>query len=371
MRRTLSLAALAGAAAVIASLTLPAVAGADGFGPGSPGNPGGSGPGSTVYVQTNDPTGNQVVTYLSSRSGLHEVARTDTGGLGVDIQGSVVDKLASQGSLVTDPTDGLLVGVNGGSNTISVFHAFGPYLSSPRVVSSGGTTPVSVAARGDLIYVLDAGGAGSIQGYYANTLTPVPGSNRSLGLTPGVTPAYLNTPGQIGFTPNGRQLIVTTKANGSDIDVFNLTPWGSVTGSPVVNPSATPVPFGFTFDRSGDLVVTEAGTSALTTYSVAADGTVAEVGSTTDGLAALCWVATNGAVLLRGQRRQRHRDELRHRRLGRPDRGGRDRDRPGSRGPGHVARRPVAVRGDRGQRPRRLVRHPARRLPGRHRLGRP
>ncbi len=294
MKRSLTLAALTGVAATIAALALPAVAGADGFGPGGPGGPGGPDHGSTVYVQTNDPTGNQIVTYVSDVGGLHEVGRTATGGLGVDIPGSAVDKLASQGSLAADPADNLLVAVNGGSNTISVFHTFGPFLSSPRVVPAGGTTPVSVAVRGDLIYVLDAGGAGSIQGYYANSLAPVPGSHQSLGLTPDQTPAFLNTPGQIGFTPNGRQLVVTTKLNGSDIDVFNLTPSGSVTGAPVVNPSATPVPFGFTFDPAGRLVVTEAGTSALTTYSVAGDGVVTEVGSTTNGLAALCWVATDG-----------------------------------------------------------------------------
>jgi hypothetical protein len=186
------------------------------------------------------------------------------------------------------------VGVNGGSDTISVFRASGTSLGAPRVVPSGGSTPVSVAVRGGLIYVLDAGGTGSVQGFYADTLTPIPGSNRSLGLTPGVAPEFLHTPGQIGFTPDGRHLVVTTKANGSAIDVFNLTWWGGVTGAPVVNPSATPVPFGSTFDRSGHLVVTEATTSALTTYSVAGNGTLTELASTTDGLAALCWVTIHG-----------------------------------------------------------------------------
>jgi hypothetical protein len=296
MRRSLKLTALAGAAVTIASLTLPAVAGADGFVGGGPaGQPGGGfGHRDTVYVQTNDPTGNQIVTYVSDGDGLHEVGRTDTGGLGVAIPGAAVDKLASEGGLASDPSDGLLVGVNGGSNTISVFHAVGPFVSRAHVVASGGTTPVSVAVRGDLVYVLNSGGTGSIQGFYADSLTPIPGSNRSLGLTPGLTPAFLNTPGQIGFTPDGRHLVVTTKANGSDIDVFDVTPSGSVSGAPVVNPSATPVPFGFTFDRLGHLVVTEAGTSALTTYSIAPGGTLTELGSTTDGLAALCWVTTNG-----------------------------------------------------------------------------
>ena len=93
-----------------------------------------------------------------------------------------------------------------------------------------------------------------MQGYDADTLTPIPGSGRSLGLNPSLTPAYLNTPGQIGFTPDGRHLIVTTKANGSDIDVFDVAPTGGLSSAPTINPSATPVPFGFTFDRAGDLV---------------------------------------------------------------------------------------------------------------------
>ena len=142
--------------------------------------------------------------------------------------------------------------------------------------------------------MLNSGGTGSIQGFYAHSLAPIPGSHQGLGLTAGLTPPFLNTPGQIGFTPDGRHLVVTTKASGSAIDVFAVTPSGSVTGVPVVNPSATPVPFGFTFDGAGHLVVTEAATSALTTYTVNGNGTLTELGSTTNGLAALCWVATNG-----------------------------------------------------------------------------
>jgi len=293
MRHIVRLAAIAGAAATLGTLFLPAVAGADGFGPGHGGDGGRAG--APVYVLTNDPTGNQVVTYLPDGTGaLHQTGRADTGGLGTSIAGAAVDKLASQGGLAADPAEGLLVGVNGGSGTISVFHTFGSSLSAPRVIPSGGSTPVSVAVRDGLIYVLDAGGAGSVQGFYARTLSPIPGSNQSLGLTPGVAPAFLHTPGQIGFTPDGRHVVVTTKASGSAIDVFNLTWFGGLAGAPVVNPSATPVPFGFTFDRSGHLVVTEAATSALTTYSVAGNGDLTELGSTVDGLAALCWVATNG-----------------------------------------------------------------------------
>lgn len=299
MRHTIRFAALAGVVAMIGALCLPASAGSDPL-PGQPGTPGwGSGHGlygpAPVFAMTNDATGNQIVSYLPGPGGaLHQVGRYDTGGLGITVAGAVVDDLASQSGLADDPANQLLVGVNGGSNTISVFDPFGPFLGLRRVLPSGGTTPVSVAVRGDLIYVLNAGGTGEVQGYYASTLAPIPGSARSLGLTPGLTPAYLNTPGQIGFTPDGQQLVVTTKDNGSDIDVFGLTPSGGLAGPATVNTAAAPVPFGFTFDAAGDLVVTEAGPSALTTYAVNPDGTLTERGSVDNGLTALCWVANDG-----------------------------------------------------------------------------
>jgi DNA-binding beta-propeller fold protein YncE len=291
MRARFLLAALPGAAALVAALCLPGPAGADPPASSPRGPFGGHWLGrAPVFVQTNDPSGNQIVSYLPTGSGLREVSRVDTGGDGTSIAGSVVDKLASQGSLADDPADQLLVAVNGGSNSITVFHTFGPYLGLRRVLPSGGSTPVSVTVRGDLLYVLDAGGTGAVQGYDADTLTPIPGSNQSLGLDPTLTPAYLNTPGQIGFTPDGRHLVVTTKANGSDIDVFDVTPGGGLSGGPTVNPSATPVPFGFSFDRRGDLVVTEAGTSNLTTYRLGAGDRLTELGTVSNGLSALCWV---------------------------------------------------------------------------------
>ncbi len=291
MKRRMKVATLAGAGAAIAALCFPVAAGAEtstGAGAASPTTA------APVFVQTNDATGNQIVSYVpTARGGLRAVERINTGGIGIALQGAAVDDLASQGSLAFDATNGVLVGVNAGSDTISEFHTFGSFVGFRKVAASGGTIPVSVAVRGNRIYVLNAGGTGSVQGFYAASLKPIPGSNQSLGLTPGATPQFLNTPGQIGFSPSGSQLVVTTKANGSDIDVFNVAANGSLS-APTVNASATPVPFGFTFDAAGDLVVTEAGTSAVTTYSLSTSGTVTELGSVTDGLAALCWVANAG-----------------------------------------------------------------------------
>jgi 6-phosphogluconolactonase (cycloisomerase 2 family) len=251
-------------------------------------------PGRAVFVQSNDPSGNQILAYRREASGaLTPLTRSATGGNGGRVEGSVVDPLASQGSLVYDAEHHLLIGVNAGSDTIYAFHVNGDALDQRQVLSSGGSFPVSVAVHGDLVYVLNAGGSGSVHGYRiaGGRLHPIENSSRSLSLTPVSGPtAFLNTPGQVGFTPDGDQVIVTTKANGSHIDVFRVRPSGRLSDTPVMNSSATPVPFGFTFDARGRLVVGEAGTSSVSTYVVHDDGTLATIGSQTDAQAALCWI---------------------------------------------------------------------------------
>jgi 6-phosphogluconolactonase (cycloisomerase 2 family) len=251
-----------------------------------------------VFVQGNDPHGNSVLTYRRAANGTLSLASTTpTGGNGGHIDGAVVDPLASQGSLIYDADHQLLIGVNAGDGTsngsIYAFHADGATLEQRQVLDSGGTLPVSLARHDDLVYVLNAGGSGSVQGYRiaGRQLQPIDNSNRSLGLTPVTgSNAFLNTPGQVGFTPDGDQLIVTTKANGSHIDVFHVRRGGRLSNVPVVNDSATPVPFGFVFDPQGRLVVGEAGTSDVSTYILHDDGTLTPIGSATDAQAALCWI---------------------------------------------------------------------------------
>ncbi len=72
--------------------------------------------------------------------------------------------------------------------------------------------------------MLNALGGGRLQGYrvLGGFLVPIPGSGRALGLDPTASPQFTNTPGQVAFSPDGSQLIVTTKANGNDIDVFGV-----------------------------------------------------------------------------------------------------------------------------------------------------
>ncbi len=253
-----------------------------------------------VFVQTDNPAGNQVIAYHREHDGtLANGDAYSTGGLGGALSGSVVDHLASQGSLQFDPERGLLFAVNAGSNTVSVFAASGDHLRLRQVVSSGGTFPVSVAVHDDLVYVLNAENGGSVQGYRIafGALLPIPGSNRALGLDPNATPQFVNTPGQVAFTPDGSQLIITTKANGNDIDVFGVRPDGRLSASPVVNSEPGTVPFAITFDPAGNLVIAEAGTNALATFALSPAGTLTLLSAVPTGQAATCWVTSVGSVL--------------------------------------------------------------------------
>jgi DNA-binding beta-propeller fold protein YncE len=258
------------------------------------------GAGHAVFVQTDNTTGNRVVAYHRSGDGKLTWAHSySTDGLGGVLTGSVVDHLASQGSLRYDPEHGLLYAVNAGSNTLSVFSVSGDKLSLRQVINSGGSFPVSVATYGDLVYAVNAENGGSVQGYrvFLGRLFPIPGSNRPLGLDPTATPQFTNTPGQVAFSPAGSQLIVTTKANGSDIDVFAVHAGGRLSRSPVVNSEPGTVPFGISFDQAGHLVIADAGTDALASYALAPDGVVSLIDSVGNSQAATCWVAPAGGFL--------------------------------------------------------------------------
>src|SRR5262249_59000422 len=93
---------------------------------------------------------------------------------------------------------------------------------------------------------------------------------------------------------DGSQLIVTTKANGSDVDVFGVRPGGTLTASPVVNSEPGTVPFAFTFDLAGDLAITEAGPSVLATFALHSDGTITQIDAVDTGQLAACWVTPIG-----------------------------------------------------------------------------
>lgn len=245
--------------------------------------------GSTVFVQTDNLQGNTVVAYDQSAGGsLHQAGTYTTGGLGGQEPGTGPDHLASQGALTYDRAHHLLYAVNAGSNTLTVFSVDGDRLLRRQVVPSGGSFPVSVAVHGNSVYVLNADDGGSVQGYLrlADRLVKVPSWHRGLGLPSGTTP------GQVGITPDGGNLVVTTKA-GNSIDVFALGRLGPAS-KPVVTSTPGQGPFGFTFDAAGRMVVTESATNSVDTFIVGRDAELTKVSDAATGQIATCWVIGSG-----------------------------------------------------------------------------
>jgi hypothetical protein len=251
---------------------------------------------SAVFVQTDNPAGNSILAYdRTAGGGLRPAGSYPTGGLGGVLTGSVVDHLASQGSLVLDRDNNLLYAVNAGGDTITVFGVHGDRLARRQVLSSGGTFPVSIAVHGNLVYVLNARDGGSVQGYLriGATLIRIPSWHRGLGLEPTATPEFTHTPGQVAFTPDGAKLIVTTKAGSNAVDIFSVG-LGGLSATPVVNILPGAVPFAVAFDTRGHLVVAEAGPNVAATFTVNRDGTLTPLAQAATGQAATCWIAGTG-----------------------------------------------------------------------------
>lgn len=246
-----------------------------------------------VYIMTNDPTGNQIVVYDRAADGsLTWIANVATGGLGMKgLTGT------NQGGLVLSQDGRWLIVVNSGSNDLSLFHASNQGLTLTDRESSGGVMPVSVTVFHDLVYVLNQGSsdtAGNIAGLDLSDhgqLTPVAGSVQPLSKS-GVAVA------QISFNPTGTALAVTEKST-SLIDIYNIDNQG-VASAPVTSTSSGSTPFGFAFDEKGALIVSEAGggpagTSAVSSYTINPDGTLASVSpSVPDTGQAACWLVVTG-----------------------------------------------------------------------------
>ncbi|MCX4612397.1 MULTISPECIES: beta-propeller fold lactonase family protein [Streptomyces] len=250
-----------------------------------------------VFVQGNELDGNTIHVFKRARDGRLSSAGTyATGGKGGDQVDAPTDSLASQGSLVYDDRSGLLLAVNAGSGTVTSFRVEGQRLTDRRVVRSGGDFPSSIAVSGRLAYVMNAGGAGSVQGFRitAKGLEPLRDAHRSLGLDNKRVPLFSSSPGQVAFTPGGRELVVTTKSANS-VEVFPMTRDGRPARRAVVNDSAGAVPFAITFDKAGRMLVAEAKESTVSTYRVRVDGILEVVQkSLPNGQNTLCWLERAG-----------------------------------------------------------------------------
>lgn len=83
---------------------------------------------------------------------------------------------------------------------------------------------------------------------------------------------------QVGASPNGRRAVVTTKDHNT-LDAPAINNRGVPSAAPVLRPSATPTPFGFTFYCSGNLIDSEATQNVVTAYRLARTGMLTPIGA--------------------------------------------------------------------------------------------
>ena len=246
-----------------------------------------------LFVETDQAT-NTVLSYTRGTDGtVSYVATYPTGGAGATAAGALADPLASQSGLALVDNGRELIATNPGSNSVSVFAVDGPYLSLIQQVPSGGQFPDSIASSGNLVTVLNAGNAGSVSEFrlVGNHLQALNNETRSLGLLLNSNPPdFHHGAGQVGYSPNGKFLVVTTKLTSDAYDVFTVAADGTLSATFAQTTAATALPFAFAFDANGNLVGAEAALSTVSTYSFNADGSLNLIGSVSDGQGALCWI---------------------------------------------------------------------------------
>lgn len=211
---------------------------------------------SSVYSVTNNLSTNRLLVFDRYDNGkLKQRAALATGGKGSNQAaagcGPNCPIIGTVNEVQTTPNGKLIFTVNPGSNTVSAFRKTSKGVKLAATRSSAGQIPVSVTVYGHRLYVLNAGN-GTISGLSftdKGKLTPIAGSTRPL---PG---GGMGAARQIQFDKTGK-LLVVAELTTNTIVTFKVNANGTPQ-SAVANPSATPLPFGFEFDRKNRLFMTE------------------------------------------------------------------------------------------------------------------
>ncbi|MGH2486794.1 MAG: lactonase family protein [Ktedonobacterales bacterium] len=216
--------------------------------------------------------------------------------------------IGSQGALQFAHDGHFVLAVDAGSNQIAVLRvkkngALTPVAGSP--VSSNGILPVSIAVHGDLVYVANDGNGASGSNYtgytlsHSGRLSPLSGSTFAL---PGAA-----GPGDVLFNGPGTRLI-GTRVNTSQIDSFIVNEHGDLTaapGSPYNAQGAGPFGSAFRPTNADQLYVSNAhdgaGNGTVSAYHDNWNGTLTSIGGSpyADNQTAPCWVTItpNGRYL--------------------------------------------------------------------------
>ncbi|ABX42076.1 lactonase family protein [Lachnoclostridium phytofermentans] len=243
-----------------------------------------------IYSTSNAADYNEVVAIRhDSGDNFTFIKAYKTGGKGTGTK--TVDPLGSQGSIILSDDGHFLFVVNAGSNSITSFKITDSgTLILADVKQSDGFFPKSLTTHRNFLYVANAGNGSSIgsniTGFQVDEngrLTEIIDSTKSLS-------SKNARPTCIVINYNGKKIAVS-ELNTNLISVFTVQPDGSLTG-PIVSNSSGSGPFGSVFLTNEILLVTEAGTNALSSYIVNHNGTLSVISSSVLNFqAATCWVA--------------------------------------------------------------------------------
>jgi 6-phosphogluconolactonase len=236
-----------------------------------------------VFTTTNDPAGNVVQKFDRAADGsLTAAGSFATGGVGLAGLGG------RQGAVELSDDEAFVYSINAGSNSVTTFRVTGGGLALVGSVPSGGAAPVSVDERDGLVYVLNSGGTPNVSTFTSGvdgTLTPLPGGQRDLNS--GAAGAA-----QVSVAPDGSSLVVTERV-ANRLETLALD-GARRPGTPVVTQSSGAVPFGFAFGHRGDVIVSEAGASTVSSYRIGAGGLLGAItASAPVNQGAACWLAVS------------------------------------------------------------------------------
>lgn len=205
--------------------------------------------------------------------------------------------LGSQGAIQTSPDRRFLLVVDAGSNEISVLKLTKGGVPQPvgEPISSGGVQPVSIAInRFGLVYVANVGDGGSnYAGFFltpAGRLIPLPYATVQVPEGSGVGDVFFNSTGD---------RLVGTRDNPSLIDSFTVRLDGrlvAAAGSPFPAQSLGPIGAQFRPTNPSQLYVSNAhagpGAGTVSAFQVSRRGVLTSIGNSPvpDGQTAPCWV---------------------------------------------------------------------------------
>jgi hypothetical protein len=271
-----------------------------------------------AYFITNEPSGNQILAMnIASNGKLSNVKSTSAGGRGSHgiTSPNGPDGLFSQGAVKVNAEAEMLVTINPGSNTISMFsiNANNPseltMVGNP--VSSEGEFPMSIAINSNatMVCVLNGGAVNGVNCYSPDKtqgLIAMPNTLRSLSLnqtTPATGPA--GTASHIVFSEDGTKLFASVKGippTPGFIAAWDIASDGSLSAEPVKSEPSTGglLPFSMTvIPGTNAILATDAGVGFdIFNFGGNINGTnAASINGTQNALS-----ATSSVVAINGQK---------------------------------------------------------------------